>query len=431
MQAGLKQISFPYLDQPPSPADTSTTFLDNLSLPIHRWFRFSAGFSANWVRQIIGAELGKGRKRVLDPFVGSGTVLLEAELLGAESIGIEAHPFLARIGGARLNWRESSDSFRQHASRILAKAKSMRGSTSAYPPLIKTCFPRETLLRLDALRRAWGQYADESPSSELCWLALVSILRSCSPVGTAQWQYVLPRKSKKRVLEPYAAFEGKVHLMACDMSFLQETPLRARAKLVWEDARHCSSVPPSWADLIVTSPPYPNNYDYADALRLEMSFFGEVSKWSDLQSAVRKYLLRSCTQHVAESVQNTFEIIQDPLLGPIRKQLEDRCRRLAAERQSHRGHKAYHTMIATYFYDMGAVWQALRRVSARGCLVCFVVGDSAPYGVHVPVESWLGELALGAGFRTWTFEKTRDRNVKWRNRKHRTPLHEGRLWVHG
>lgn len=63
--------------------------------------------------------------------------------------------------------------------------------------------------------------------------------------------------------------------------------------------------------------------------------------------------------------------------------------------------------------------------------VCFVVGDSAPYGVYVPAIEWLGKLAVAAGFRSYDFEKIRDRNVKWMNRKHRVPLCEGRLWVEG
>ena len=29
-------------------------------------------------------------------------------------------------------------------------------------------------------------------------------------------------------------------------------------------------------NLVMTSPPYPNNYDYADATRLELAFFGEI-----------------------------------------------------------------------------------------------------------------------------------------------------------
>ena len=88
-------------------------------------------------------------------------------------------------------------------------------------------------------------------------------------------------------------------------------------------------------------------------------------------------------------------------------------------------------MVAAYFRDLAQVWHALRRACAAGAKVCFVVGDSAPYGVHAPVERWLGELALAAGFGSWRFEKTRDRNVKWKNRKHRVPLQEGRLWVEG
>lgn len=39
----------------------SSTFLANLSIPIHRWFRYSAGFSASWVRRLIEREKSYGR----------------------------------------------------------------------------------------------------------------------------------------------------------------------------------------------------------------------------------------------------------------------------------------------------------------------------------------------------------------------------------
>src|SRR5947199_8015093 len=82
--------------------DTTSTFSDNLSLPIHRWFRYSAGFSALWVRQLIEQEKSNGRTKILDPFSGSGTVLLESEFSNVEAMGIEAHPFVARIAKAKL-----------------------------------------------------------------------------------------------------------------------------------------------------------------------------------------------------------------------------------------------------------------------------------------------------------------------------------------
>jgi hypothetical protein len=88
-------------------------------------------------------------------------------------------------------------------------------------------------------------------------------------------------------------------------------------------------------------------------------------------------------------------------------------------------------MIVSYFLDMAKVWRRLRAVTAEGVRVCFVVGDSAPYGIHVPVDRWLGELAVASGFKGFRFHKTRDRNVKWKNRKHDFPLHEGHLLVEG
>lgn len=412
--------------------DTTSTFVDNLSLPVHKWFRYSAGFSANWVRQIIEQEKVRGRTKVLDPFSGSGTVLLESDFCGVEAIGIEAHPFVARVARAKLNWRENPNAFRDYALSILKQAKNISVDVSNPPPLIQKCFPPEILARLEALRKAWVASADGSPLSELTWLSLASILRQCSPVGTAQWQYVLPNKTKAYIIEPYAAFEGRIHLIYDDMRKCQNRFHETRASVYWSDAReHHPHIPENWADLIITSPPYANNYDYADATRLEMTFFGDIQGWGDLQNAVRKYLIRSCTQHVGSISKDTAYMIADPLLQPIQPELAEVCKLLEAEKEHHGGKKQYHTMVAAYFCDLAKVWTMLRRSTKEGALVCFVIGDSAPYGIYVPVDRWLGELAIAAGFKSYIFEKTRDRNIKWKNRKHNVPLHEGHLWIEG
>jgi hypothetical protein len=95
------------------------------------------------------------------------------------------------------------------------------------------------------------------------------------------------------------------------------------------------------------------------------------------------------------------------------------------------GKKTYHTMVAAYFCDMARIWSRLRQYASDDADICFVIGDSAPYGVHIPVEKWFATLAEAAGFREPRFEKLRDRNIKWKNRKHRVPLKEGRLWLKG
>jgi hypothetical protein len=268
-----------------------------------------------------------------------------------------------------------------------------------------------------------------SAESELCWLALVAILRSTSPVGTAPWQYVLPRKTKAQPAEPFRAFRNQIGMMVADMSAFARRSSNGRAEVLDDDARDVRSAPEDWADLIITSPPYANNYDYADATRLEQSFLGEITGWGDLQTTIRPHLVRSCTQHVAPSIKETEAILASGSLDAIRSEMSDVCRKLGEERETHGGKKPYHTMVAFYFYDLSNVWLNLRRVARAGSTVCFVIGDSAPYGVHVPVERWLGELALAAGFRTYRFDKIRDRNTKWKNRKHRVKLHEGHLWV--
>ena len=414
-------------------SDTTSTFADNLPLPIHRWFKYSAGFSATWVRQLIEREKANGRRTVLDPFAGSGTTVIEGEGAGLCSIGIEAHPFVARIARAKLNWRSSVDEFRGFADHLLCSAMSsdLPMESSEQPKLLGQCFPPETLRALISLRTAWSKQRDVSAASELTWLALMAILRECSPVGTAQWQYVLPNKSKVRSADPFTAFARKTALFASDMEMRQRFTNGPQAEIRQDDARTCLSIPEGWADLVVTSPPYANNYDYADATRLEMTFAGEINGWGDLQQSVRRHLIRSCSQHVAPISSKTQEILDAPLLLPIRDEIMEVCRLLAIERELHGGKKPYHTMIAAYFSDMAAMWISLRRVASPGALVCFVIGDSAPYGVYVPVDRWLGTLAVAAGFRSFFFEKTRDRNIKWKNRKHRVPLHEGRLWVEG
>lgn len=431
-RVAAKQITLEGVTVVPE-VDTTSTFSDNLSLPIHRWFRYSAGFSALWVRRLINQEKAKNPVNVLDPFAGSGTVLIEGELCDANAAGIEAHPFVARIAKTKLYWREDPDDFYAYAHEILNKAKHQEINIGGYPSLIHKCFIPESLSKLDSLRRVWlTETADDiSPLSELTWLALVSILRSCSPVGTAQWQYVLPNKSKAKVIDPYHAFESRIQLMAHDMRVRQRLPLGPPARLCFGDARDCMDIPDGWANLVITSPPYANNYDYADSTRLEMSFFGEINGWGDLNKAVRRYLIRSCTQHAAGDNKKVYSILKEPLLSPIGEEISETCRLLDAERSKHGGKKPYHTLIATYFSDMAKMWVALRRATSDGSQICFVIGDSAPYGVYVPVHKWLGDLAVAAGFKSYCFEKTRDRNVKWKNRKHRVPLCEGHLWIKG
>lgn len=411
---------------------TTTTFIDNMKLPVHSWFRFSAGFSAEWVEAAIrDANLSK-ESVLFDPFAGSGTTVLAGETVGIKSIGLEAHPFLYRVANVKLHWDSNANDFRDFAHHILKVAKGNRtNSQLKYPPLIHKCYPNEILSKLDALKTAWETSEDNSNISELVWLALTSILRISSPVGTSHMELIQPKKNKSNNLDPFDAFILRVDSMYKDMLIRQNMIEQSKAFIYNDDARTCGSICTNSVDMVITSPPYANNFDYADATRLEMTFWNEVQGWKDLQPKIRKYLVRSCTQHVSAEKIVLSDLLSDPNLDAIRDELGPICKKLGEIRLERGGRKNYHQMVAAYFSDLAKVWKALRRVCKPDSLICFVIGDSAPYGIYVPVDQWLGELAIAAGFDDYSFEKTRDRNIKWRNRKHRVLLKEGRLWVKG
>jgi hypothetical protein len=405
----------------------SSTFTPNMGLPVHRWFRYSAGFSASWVESIIRAT--PGRVVAFDPFAGSATTLLATETAGAESWGLEAHPFVYRVARAKLHYRTDPQLYLRKIETLLHTAEGIEPDLTGYPSLIRKCYSDDSLSQLDKLRRGFEQVRDDSPASELAWMTLIAILRKVSSAGTAQWQYILPKKQKRspaNVTTAFAEFSRTIHNDMLQSVSASGPP----ANLLLGDARNCAGVPQA-VNLVITSPPYPNNYNYADATRLEMSFMREIDGWGDLQESVRKYLIRSCSQHVPESAIDLKAVLATPELAPIRGELEAVCGELAEVRETKGGRKTYHLMVACYFRDLALTWHALRSVCTSPSRVCFVIGDSAPYGVYVPVVPWLGSLAVSAGFKSYTFDKTRDRNIKWKNRKHRVPLQEGHLWVEG
>jgi len=414
----------------------SGTFTDNMKLPIHRWFRYSAGFSAEWVEQEIFSHCENTYSKsivVLDPFAGSGTTLLAAESVRSKAIGFEPHPFIYRVANAKLDWNVSVEQLRAMAKELGAKAADSVVETNRLNiPLLGKCFTSDSLSKLDAIRNVFLSDINNGDSvSEIIWLCITSIIRACSTAGTAQWQYVLPNKKKSITLDPFEAFYLKIEQMIEDITFAKQQGWSSDSEMLITDARDPEYDEKDTVDLVITSPPYPNNYDYADATRLEMTFWGEIEGWGDLHSAVRQYLLRSCSQHSAKDKLELDDLLENEVLKPIYSDLAKACKELEKVRLTKGGKKTYHTMAAAYFTDLGDVFHALRPFCKKDSRVCFVVGDSAPYGVYLAVDKWLGELALAAGFKSYSFEKIRDRNIKWKNRKHRVPLHEGRLWIEG
>ena len=137
-------------------AARSGTFVDNMSLPIHRWFHYSAGFAALWVEEVLAKWDIRPGQIVLDPFAGSGTVPVVCDTLGLNSIGIEAHPVVARICRAKLLWECPAEHVARFAEQVSNCAQDQQSATSSYPELIHRSFDAETLATLDRLKSGHG-----------------------------------------------------------------------------------------------------------------------------------------------------------------------------------------------------------------------------------------------------------------------------------
>ena len=407
---------------------SATTFTDNMKLPVHRWYRYSAGYSAEWAGSLMRHW---GVKNVLDPFGGSGTTVLSAQEQGINAYGVDVHPFVSKIAKAKLAWDVDITELRECFNHVISSTGQRKLVSIPSSPLAKKCFPDDDVFH-DLLKIRDGVLELDQclPISKLVWLAFVGIIRATSPAGTAQWQYILPNRTKSKTVPPFFAFEKNMEIFISDIQSRKTLDLKKELDLgfVEGDSKLLSEIPDGWADAIITSPPYANNYDYADATRFEQIILGDIDGRSDLK-ALRKLLVKSATQNL--SGWKSEEYLESSELSPIIKELLPVWNELSEVRKTKGGNKPYHSMLAGYFYDNAQVFKALRKKAKDGVKVCYVVGDSAPYGVHAPVEKWLGELALSAGFKSWGFTKIRDRNTKWKNRKHQHPLHEGYLWIEG
>ena len=168
--------------------------------------------------------------------------------------------------------------------------------------------------------------------------------------------------------------------MSEDMHVLSGLRAGPPASIARIDARTAGAAPRKWADLVITSPPYANNYDYADATRLEMTVLGEIAGWGELQSKVRPSLVRACTQHVSAEKVVLEEILERQELSSISADLRKVTQQLSALKGNRGGRKDYDEMLACYFLDMSRVFGQLRKQVRAGGRMCFVIGDSAPRG---------------------------------------------------
>lgn len=411
------------------------SFQDSLRAPIHRWFTYPAGYSHRLVESKIGQYGLNGRHWIADPFVGTGTTSVAAKVAGVNSVGVEAHPFVFWVAKTKLYFEHDIEALTSDA-RVLQEAAAAIYDEGVqcediWPALVYKCFDQVNLQRLYALRTVILQCDTLPERRDFFKVALTATLRDVTSAG-AGWPYIAPSKFAERTVQrdAFVEFEKRCELMVNDIiaTSIWGVP-DTEHRLVNGDARNVAEyAEPDSIDLILTSPPYLNNYDYADRTRLETYFWGIYDSWGDITREVRDRLIIAATTQIRRTemgqarwcpgVREVSPAMHAELMGIIQ--------RLSELRLVKGGKKAYDLMVAGYFEDMLKVIQGAYAVLKAGCPFILVLGDSAPYGVHVRTDEIIGELATAVGFSGYEVEVIRERGGKWagNTQRHKVPLRE-------
>lgn len=414
------------------------TFQDNLRTPIHRWFKYPAGYSYRLVETLIKDYGLKSDSWLLDPFVGCGTTSVVAKCLGVSSIGIEAHPFIHWVAQTKCFWEFNMEILHQNIQKLLSYLYRMpevynENDLSEFPELVHKCYSKNNLWVLKGIRDHLNNCIYSKEENDFFRLALADTLRTASKAGTG-WPYISPNKHHEKNEQPaLEVFHKTVVNMYQDLLNVLSNSCREQieTRLLLMDARDNYPFDSESVDLAVTSPPYLNNYDYADRTRLEMYFFGWAKTWRDITNKVRGRLITSATTQI---VRGSFS--SDPL-NPVFRDLDPELYRdligkiyeIRKIRPEKGGKKSYDLMVAGYFNDMLLVIKQIYQVLKPSANFILVLGDSAPYGVYIPTDEYLGRLAISIGFRDYYIKNLRERGKKWRQnpQRHNVMLKEGIL----
>jgi DNA modification methylase len=368
----------------------------NMKEPVHRWYALIEGFSGQFVRYIL--RHFKARS-VLDPFVGAGTTLVEAKLLGVESLGVEINPFLCFVSRTKIREYKPKEIV-EEAEDLLMRAENRCEPDTMPPPIPRfwRYYSPEIAQKLLILKEEINRVRNTKIRDLfLLFLSKIAVQASNAKRSPA------PRFNKRRRSYPVLdAFKRSLQLAIQDIRLIryQDVP----TQVMQGDSRNLSFLADESFDLVLTSPPYCNNLDYVRHTQLELFWLNYAASSKDL-GKLRKCSITSC-EAMAHADKDPKEVIE-----PVR------C---IAEKIKKKTSRRWPRMVMQYFKGMEENLKAIKHIlKSRGKAV-YVVGDSWIKGVHVPTPHLLVVISKKEGYKV-SLKFIRERKSP---RHHHNPLKE-------
>ena len=376
---------------------------------VHALHEYKGRFNPQVVRFLLNYFGANKRTRVLDPFCGSGTTLVESAIHGVAATGLDMNPLAIFVSNAKLCALATPACEIESALRAvlkpLEKFRSMRLANTNDTRLnyLASWFPMETLPLLEALRAMIGEH---SGRTESVLLSLASdLLRDYSlqePSDLRIRRRICPLPS-----QPFlSAFKAKADEFLRNLRAAQEVTglLELDSNAVLGDSRRlAASIEnnnlPSRHDLVITSPPYATALPYIDTQRLSLVWLGlcvpEEIRRLEADAVGSREIRDKALDWQQRLADNTDNL--PPRLASL-------CRKLRASLSSRDGFRrqATPTLIYRYFADMRQVFAGLVKVLPKRAKLAFVVGAThttlSGQRFDIDAPKWLAHIAEQLGF---------------------------------
>lgn len=388
-------------------------FDKNKDVIVHRWYPFVEGYSKEFIEDIL-KELPFTPKCALEPFCGSGTTPVELQNHGIKCYSFEVSPFMYLLAKVKLERSYDGKTFALYRNKVAlnlskplidirAEETIPFGDTVVKKSGMKKWNFHDTSLDgiLD-VRHAIRTEVDNELYKNLFFIALSSIVLEVSNLFRNGKCLTYSKEWMKRVVsreDVHKRFLDQLDtVIAEDINIIasQQSSVHNSEICYYGDVRkEIEIVPDRSLDLVITSPPYLNSRDYTDIYMLELKVLQLVNSYDDLRE-LRKRTLRS---HVQVHYSN---------MNPIDNLRLKQCISQMKESRSTSWNTDIFNMIYGYFEDMQHLFSAFSKKMRKGGVVYFNVANSAYFGVEVPVDFIIGDIAESNGFRVREIRKARD-----------------------
>lgn len=392
----------------------TVSYQGNRHVPGLRWMKYKEGFSEALVDYLLNEY---APERVLDPFAGIGTTALIAAGRGIQATGIEIMPVgvLVGTGIAEAAANGLSRAVVEKAASAISKRMTSAppaASAHAFPHvrITEAAFPTETESAIGKAREFIAEMEDGAPRT-LMNLACMSVLESVSYTRKdgqyLRWDSRSGRKLRTKMDKgPLPSFpdalDRRLAEMADDLDYIKQNYGGRRPEFLRGSSLELlKKLPDAAFDMVITSPPYANRYDYTRTYALELA-------WLDLN---QEGIARLRQQMLSATVENRTKI------GALRDLYSDRPetlgRAIAKYEEQAALHEVLHILRAYaqelgnrhvirllegYFLEMAVIVTELGRLVRPGGNVIMINDNVQYHGEEVPVDFILSDFAEQSGF---------------------------------